>query len=271
LAVFSTTAAGAAEQPGRVVIARGAVTVTGADEVKSDLSPGDVVNEGDTVEVGAGSFTRLMMGDGSVLDLSAGTRVVFRTYSIDRDRAQRRASMKVWIGRIWARVARAFGSDDNYTIDSDNAVAGVRGTEFVFEVEADGRTHLSVIEGEVAFSSKVTQISELLGAMTRGAVDAAGQLTRGDLSASDLAALREGARPQPTLDAGASDDRLRTVRERLGVEVTPSDEPVPVPAEKEQEEDPFDALEEDPSDPLLDLDPGAGRTRVRGTVEVIQP
>ncbi|MEE8409310.1 MAG: FecR family protein [Myxococcota bacterium] len=276
--------AGSAFAAGRAIVVQGSALVT-RDNVRSGLAIGAEVAQGDTIEVGDGGYVRLIMQDGSVFDLAAGTRLVLREYSADRTARRRRASIKVWIGRIWLRATKAFGSDDQYTVDSENAVAGVRGTEFIFEVHADGSVEVTVLEGSVALTSKLTQLSELLGRMSRGSVNAAGEMSRSSVTPADVASLRAQSKPKPRLDESGKSARLNTVRERLEVEVTSGPTLEPVEAlrggldedlleEDLLEEDPFEDLDDqidNPSDPLLNLEPGAGATHIRGRVEVIQP
>lgn len=273
---------GSAFAAGRAIVVQGSVQVT-HDEVTSDLLPGGEVKQGDTIEVGDGGYVRLIMQDDSVLDLSAGTRLVLREYSADRTARKRRASIKVWFGRVWLRVTKAFGGDDRYTINSDNAVAGVRGTEFIFEVMVDGSVDTTVVEGSVALTSKITGVSELLDGMWRGSMNAAGEIVRSRVTPADLATLRKKGKPKPRFDEKGSFGRLNSVRERLEVEVVsgPAPEPVAAPEEEasgdENSFEDLDDLSDDPSDSLLDLDPGSGSgtgdnaTRIRGSVEVIQP
>lgn len=264
---------------GRAVIVRGSVGVARGSGESVSLVIGDRLQEGDTVEVGEHGFARLLMKDGSLLDLGSGTRIALSVYEYSQAAKRRRASLRVFIGRVWARIAKAFAGEPSYVLNSDNAVAGVRGTELVFDVAQDGTADLVVVEGSVALTSKLTGASDLFGALTRGQVTTDGTIRRGSATPEQIEAMRSGQRPAPVFDGGGKDSRLDSVRERLGVEVTP-EAPAPVPAPRTADEpeppaqDPFerlDDLKDNPAEPLIDFEPDVGATKVRGTVEVVEP
>jgi hypothetical protein len=260
---------------------RGSVGVTRASGESASLVTGDSLLQGDTIDVGDGGFARLLMKDDSLLDLASGTRMTLSVYDVSRQERRRQASIRVFIGRLWARVAKAFSGEPSYVINSDNAVAGVRGTELVFEVAEDGTVDLTVVEGSVAFTSKLTGASELFGALTRGEVTLDGAIRRGTVTAEQVEEMRSGHKPAPSLDDGDEESRLGTARERLGIEVTPeSPAPAPTPPPKpglgteapaEDRFERLDDLKDDPAAPLIDFEPDVGTTKVRGSVEVIEP
>jgi hypothetical protein len=264
---------------GRAVIVRGSASVARASGESASLVAGEWLVQGDTVEVGDGSFVRLLMKDESLLDLGARSRITLSVYDYSRIEKRRKASIRVFLGRVWARVAKAFAGDPSYVINGENAVAGVRGTELVFDVAEDGTATLTVVEGSVALTSKLTGASELFGALTRGLVGADGVIQRRAVTAEEIAKMRAGQKAKPSLDDGDVDARLGSARERLGVEVTP-ESPVPIvppdpdPDPDEPLEDPFENLDDrkdDPAEPLIDFEPDGGTVKVRGSVEVIEP
>ncbi len=277
LLVISTALSAGGAESNRVVVVQGAATVTHANGDTRALGAGDTVREGDVVEAGAGSYVRLMMSDGSVLDLGANARLLVRTYQ--GQRPNRKVSLKLWFGRLWARVIDAVDGEDSFTVSGANAVVGIRGTEFVLDARADGTAEVTVLHGRVSLTSLVGDASAVLGAMERGTVGADGRITQARLSPVEAGELREQGQPAPELDDGGAEDRLNGVRERLQLEITPTPEPIelaPAPADDALDGlDRLDRLDDDPTDPLLDLDPdvvgGAleQTTRVRGDVEVL--
>jgi FecR protein len=57
-------------------------------------------------------------------------------------------SLDVLFGKVFARVRGLF------SVESQNVVAGVEGTEFAFEVAGDGTVHVTVLDGAVRCSSR---------------------------------------------------------------------------------------------------------------------
>ena len=67
---------------------------------------------------------------------------------IDGATRVRVGSLDVLFGKIFARVRGLF------SVENQNVVAGVEGTEFAFEVATDGTTQITVLDGTVLSSSK---------------------------------------------------------------------------------------------------------------------
>ena len=67
---------------------------------------------------------------------------------IDGATRVRVGSLDVLFGKLFARVRGLF------SVENQNVVAGVEGTEFAFEVATDGTTQITVLDGTVLSSSK---------------------------------------------------------------------------------------------------------------------
>ena len=93
-----------------------------------------ILQQGDEMEMGRDVICvwRYAIGD---VYIDSATRV-------------RVGSLDVLFGKIFARVRGAF------SVENRNVVAGVEGTEFAFEVAADGTTQITVLDGTVLSSSK---------------------------------------------------------------------------------------------------------------------
>jgi hypothetical protein len=259
--------------PGRVVVVQGTAAVTHTTGGMQDLYVGDLIEEGDVIEAGEDSYIRLMMNDGSVLDLGANTRLVIRQYS--GNRPGRKVSLKLWVGRLWARVMAVAGDEDKYVMSGANAVVGIRGTEIILDARTDGSADVTVLHGRISLTSLVGDAVDEIGAMERGTVGADGGIVKVRLTESDVGELRKKGKPAPKLDKRGAKGRLKGVRERLQIEITPTPEPLELPEEVVDDDDSLDDLDrfdDDPADPLLDLDPdaiGEPTTHVRGDVEVL--
>jgi hypothetical protein len=97
--------------------------------------PSFTLQQGDEVETGADGAAVIQFPDGSVAAIDARTRV-------------RIGSLEVLFGRVFASVRGLF------SIESENVVAGVEGTEFMFEVGADRGVRVVVLDGVVVTRSK---------------------------------------------------------------------------------------------------------------------
>ncbi|OGQ90499.1 MAG: hypothetical protein A2289_25605 [Deltaproteobacteria bacterium RIFOXYA12_FULL_58_15] len=116
--------------------------ITGvAKQAGKALMKGQAVNLTAEIEVNSG---RLVLG------LEDGSRI--RVFPASRLRLPTAKKVQLIIGKVWAVVTKVVGQ--NLEIETQNAVAGVRGTEFVVEfVVATESTRVSVIEGKVAVTS----------------------------------------------------------------------------------------------------------------------
>ena len=93
-----------------------------------------ILQQGDEMEMGRDVICvwRYPIGD---VYIDAATRV-------------RVGSLDVLFGKIFARVRGLF------SVENQNVVAGVEGTEFAFEAAPDGTTQITVLDGTVLSSSK---------------------------------------------------------------------------------------------------------------------
>ena len=57
--------------------------------------------------------------------------------------------MRLWLGRLWAKVAHRLGAGSRFEVKTGNAVAGVRGTSFAVLAHADLSSVVKVYTGTV--------------------------------------------------------------------------------------------------------------------------
>jgi hypothetical protein len=127
--------------------------ITGKADVTSKggttaLKVGSVVAEGDTVETREDSKLELSMPDGSKLRLAPKTKVVLSEGTFNEGKG-RNVKASVWVGRLWAKVAKSIGGGDSFEVETRNAVAGVRGTSFAVQASADLSAVVRVYAGTV--------------------------------------------------------------------------------------------------------------------------
>jgi hypothetical protein len=128
------------------------IHVTGIYELKT----GDMV----TAEIKTGDKARLELEapDGSVIRLGPNSSTTLDCNAKFEDLSQK-ISMKLVLGTIWSHVTHALGGDNAMDIQTDRAIAGVRGTTFSFEVKLENGNYTDILrtyEGSVEFSSRLT-------------------------------------------------------------------------------------------------------------------
>jgi len=105
---------------------------------------GAKIANGSRVKTEATATAKLTYPDGSVVDVKSGSELIVRVVT------GRPSGVTLFAGRVWSKVAKGAGGDTKFEVESANAVAGVRGTEFEVGVGIDGSTRVRVTEGEVA-------------------------------------------------------------------------------------------------------------------------
>ena len=139
--------------------ARGAMKVTQLEgEAKATakgggealpLIVGAVLHEGDVVQTGAGARVEIALASGTVLRLGESTRAELREAPPEGGRFR----LKLALGNFWAHVAKLVGGE-RFEVETENGVAGVRGTEFHVEAAPiGGEDLLRVYEGKVQCDS----------------------------------------------------------------------------------------------------------------------
>ncbi len=113
------------------------------------------VAQGDRLKTGPASRLEATLADGSKLRLGAGSELSLENLVVGKKReAKKRVTAKLLVGRVWASVTKLFGTDSNFEVKTENAVAGVRGTRFSATRSADGETSVRVYSGQVLVSNK---------------------------------------------------------------------------------------------------------------------
>lgn len=99
--------------------------------------------EGDEVETLEFGRALIQLQNGTLTAIDYSTKLVIKTHTDDGH-----TSVKLESGKVWSTVKKVFGQGEYYEIETQNAVAVVRGTSF--GVSFDGtNTILEVTEGAV--------------------------------------------------------------------------------------------------------------------------
>lgn len=112
------------------------------------LKANDPVAIGDSIETGPQSGAIVILGDRSVVMMQEKTRLLVPDVPDNRTGVQK---AKVGTGKVWFAVKKV-QDRGKFEVETDEAVAAVRGTEFLVEVGDEGETSITTAEGEVAIT-----------------------------------------------------------------------------------------------------------------------
>ena len=141
-------AARADEAVMRATLVEGVVTMAPAGGGQGPLQEGDPLREGDTVVTQPGARLEISFSSGTVLRVGESTRM-----TLGESVPQKAFSAKIFLGNVWARVHKLLAAE-TFHLETENGVAGVRGTEFRLEVDPGKDDLLRVYEGAVQVDGK---------------------------------------------------------------------------------------------------------------------
>ena len=121
----------------------------------SPLSVGVAVGQGDIIITGDDARLELKFSDGSVLRLGSRAKMQLTEAHFGGGVARRRMTARLFFGNIWAKVTSAIQGDQKFAIETENAVAGVRGTTFRVDARTDKSVLVRVYAGAVAVAKNV--------------------------------------------------------------------------------------------------------------------
>lgn len=121
---------------GTVILAKGAVTATGADKTNRVLAKGSGVEEGDVINTALKSFAVIRMIDNTKLTLKPGTTIAIGKFNDEEGKEEAcinlvKGGLRTVTGLIGKRKPEAF------QVDTPIASIGIRGTDFIVRVCAD--------------------------------------------------------------------------------------------------------------------------------------
>jgi ferric-dicitrate binding protein FerR (iron transport regulator) len=176
-----------------IVEGHATVQAAGASS-EQPLSEGAALQEGDVVQTGPDGRVEISTANGNMLRLVQNVRLELR----QAPQRGRTFSAHLWFGSLWLRVHKLL-QDEWFRVETENGVAGVRGTEFMVEAGVQGNEdRVRVYEGAVEVH------------------DDTGQWTHRVEPGSELA-FHRGARPEGPRPFDPASDRahplMRWVRE----------------------------------------------------------
>ena len=121
----------------------------------SDLKIGIGVSQGDIVTTGDDSRLELKFSDGSALRVGPKAKMQLSEAHFGGGPARRKMTARLFFGNLWAKVTSVIQGDQKFQVETENAVAGVRGTTFRVDAHTDKSVLVRVYAGAVAVAKNV--------------------------------------------------------------------------------------------------------------------
>ncbi|HSI05276.1 MAG: FecR domain-containing protein [Myxococcota bacterium] len=179
---------------------------------------------GTIIATGDDGRCSLRLPSGTLIRLGSNTRVEVASLTRGDPAAARKETIKVSVGRLWAKVTKLFGNDSRFEVQTDNAVAGVRGTAFF--VETNGKQDQFVVDhGAISVNGAGGSLS-LDGPGAAGGFHDGTLSPTNPLSAGALAAMRADVGGGVTNLLADTDPTGTTSREPFRDTLVGPDDPV---------------------------------------------
>ena len=129
----ASVTSGEAATGGTVILAKGAVTATAANQVTRLLAKGAAIDEGDVISTSLKSFAVIRMIDNTKLTLKPGTTIAIGKFNDEEGKEEAcinlvKGGLRTVTGLIGKRRPEAFN------VDTPIASIGIRGTDFIVRV-----------------------------------------------------------------------------------------------------------------------------------------
>jgi hypothetical protein len=130
-------------------IISGNVEISGTAAGSQAGTNGMTLDVGTRVKTATDSSALLTFFDGSTVELKSDTDIEI-TQLESKDGESVTIVLKQWVGRTWSTVVKMADKGSRYQIDTPSAVALVRGTQFLVDVDDTGRTMAHTTRGLVS-------------------------------------------------------------------------------------------------------------------------
>lgn len=141
-------------QPSAIVVfSVGEAKIQHADLTEDKASLGTVLKEGDKIETKAKAKVDIQFSDGSAVRLAEKSSLEFSALALNTQ-GNTDTRLSLVSGKVFAKVNKA-SKDDQFSVVTPTAIAGVRGTSFVVDRTRNDRSVVKVLEGSVAVSPRV--------------------------------------------------------------------------------------------------------------------
>lgn len=145
----------AAEDVAVLSYAQGDVKVKYNDESSWDkYELNATLQVGDSIKTGANSKARIVLEDGASLLIGPLSMFTISSVTIDDATEKQNASFSLDSGKVRSNVNKLGTAGSTFEVKTPTAVAGVRGTDFMVEIDPDTEdSDVTVFDGEVEFGS----------------------------------------------------------------------------------------------------------------------
>jgi hypothetical protein len=143
-------------RPAEVSLVEGTAQRTPAKGAAHALKTGSNVGVGDTLTTEAESRLELKFADQSVLRIGPSASLLLKGAHFGEGPSKRKMTAKLFFGNVWAKVTSIISGDQKFAVETENAVAGVRGTTFRVDARSDKSVLVRVYAGAVAVARNVT-------------------------------------------------------------------------------------------------------------------
>lgn len=142
-----------------VVFSVGESKILHADSTEEKASLGSALKPGDKVLTGDKAKVDIQVGDGSVVRLAPKTTMDFNKLVLN-DNGSADTQLALVSGKVFAKVNKA-QKNDNFSVVTPTAIAGVRGTSFIMENGKDNKATVKVLDGSVALAPRVPALESV--------------------------------------------------------------------------------------------------------------
>jgi hypothetical protein len=141
------------------------ISVPGSIEVQPGTD-GMTLDAGDRVKTSPDSAVLLTFFDGSTITLEPDTDIEIEQIDLTDNQQTINIILKQWTGKTWSHVVKMADRRYHYEVKTPSAVALVRGTQFLTEVDEAGTTTVLTAEGLVSVSAQGTEVFLPVGEQT---------------------------------------------------------------------------------------------------------
>jgi FecR protein len=145
----------AAAKPAQISFVEGKAQRASAKGGPEDLKVGVAVTAGDTITTGEDARVELKFADASVLRVGPSAKLLLTDAHFNEGPAKRKMTVRLFFGNVWAKVTSIVSGDQKFAVETENAVAGVRGTTFRVDANNDKSVLVRVYAGAVAVAKPV--------------------------------------------------------------------------------------------------------------------
>jgi hypothetical protein len=150
--------------PRRATIAafKGAVLVQQAGKAMSlPARKGMELQAGDRIITGKDGTAAVRFDDGSISRIASNSRIDLQELARDGADGASTTTLTAGWGRVWNKVQDVTEKNSRFEVNTPAAVAGVRGTVFLVEVQSETDTVVRVYEGQVGVAAPPPAALEL--------------------------------------------------------------------------------------------------------------